>query len=237
MSDTYDHKGVTVTPQPGGYYELAHPSLTEAERVRGKEKADQRADEIALAAASDDDGGRIDPQGDLGAAPPPLLIEPVANFAPSEVPSTANDPAVALILEQNAAMHTQMQAMQARMEELAAAGVRTVGQTEGAMPPRVAMPSHFAGEMDADTRARLEEKGHKVVKIILEENETIPPTGLFVSHNGRPYMIQPGIPVELPDFLVSILDDAVMSTPIVNTESKKVVGYRDRLKYAYRRVE
>lgn len=228
MSDSYNYNGVTITPQAGGFYELTHPSLQEPVRERGKEKAEQRATEIADAARAPDDDSHIAPQGALPDAPdalPPLgggdvgeqLIDPLAVMQ---------------------SIMTQMQVMQARIEELSAAGVRTVGHTEGEAPqPRVAMPNRFTGEMDAETRERIEARGHKVVKIILEENETIPPTGLFLGHNGRAYMIQPGVPVEVPDFLVGILDDAVMSAPIVNSETKKVVGYRDRLKYAYRRVE
>lgn len=218
MSDTYEYKGVKITPLPGGFYELAHPSLADPERARGKEKAEQRADEIAAAAAPGDDEGHIEPQG----AVPPVLEPPA-------------DPLAAMTQ-----MAEQMRAMQARIEELSAVGVRTVGVTEGEeapAPTRVPMPNRFAGEMSPEAKARLEERGVKVMKIILEENETIPPTGLFLGHNGRSYVIQPGVPVEVPQFLVDVLNNAVMSTPIVNGESKKVVGYRDRLKYAYRHVE
>lgn len=229
MSDTYEYKGVKITPVPGGFYELSHASLTDPERVRGKEKAEQRADQIAAAAAPVDDEGHIEPQGNI----PPA---PEAPEAPAEThPEVQLDPLAAM-----AAMAEQMQAMQARIEELSAAGVRTVGVTDGdeaPAPARVPMPNRFAGEMSAEAKARLEERGVKIVKIILEENETIPPTGLFLGHNGRSYVIQPGVPVEVPQFLVDVLNDAVMSTPIVNGESKKVVGYRDRLKYAYRHVE
>lgn len=226
MSDTYEYKGVKITPLPGGFYELTHASLVDPERVRGKEKAEQRANEIAAAAAPSDDEGHIEPQGAVPPAPEAL---------PEAHPEVQLDPLAAM-----AQMAEQMQAMQARIEELSAAGVRTVGVTDGdeaPAPARVPMPNRFAGEMSPEAKARLEERGVKVVKIILEENETIPPTGLFLGHNGRSYVIQPGVPVEVPQFLVDVLNDAVMSTPIVNGESKKVVGYRDRLKYAYRHVE
>lgn len=219
MSDHYDHKGVTITPQPGGYYELTHPSLAEPIRERGKEKAEQRADEIALATTNVDDDSHIAPQGEIPEIPTP----------PDALPA---DPTAAI-----ASMAAQMAAMQARMDEMAAAGIRTVGHTDGDAAPRAPIPLRYTGEMSEATRDALHARGFKTVKIVLEESEHIPPTGLFVGHNGKSYMIQPGVPVELPDFLVGVLNDAVTSSPIVNTESKKVIGYRDRLKYPYRQVE
>jgi hypothetical protein len=220
MSSSYNYKGVTITPQPGGYYDLTHPSLAQTIRERGKEKAEQRADEIAMQFASSDDESHIEPQGQI----------------PDTMPGAAAPAPDTLAVMQS--MMEKMQAMQARIDELSAAGVRTVSH-DGAEPmaPRPPAPPSYVGEMDAATRKRLEKAGHKVVKIILEENESIPPTGLFLGHNGRAYMIQPGVPVEVPDFLVDILDSAVMSAPIVDGKTQKVLGYRDRLKYAYRKVE
>jgi hypothetical protein len=223
MTDSYDHKGVTITPQPGGFYELTHPSLTEPLRERGKEKAEQRADEIAAANPGTDSESFIPPQGNIPEAPPAIQPAQPAAQEPGELKQ---------VLE-------QMAEMQARLEELAAAGVRTVAVEPGAESPDVTAgaPPAYSGQMDEAVRKLLESQGHKVVKIILEENENIPPTGLFVGHNGRAYMIQPGVPVDVPDFLVGILDNAVTSAPIVDTTTKKVLGYRDRLKYPYRRVE
>jgi hypothetical protein len=228
MSDHYMHKSVTITPQPGGYYELSHPGLPEPIRERGKEKAEQRAEEIAATFDIAGDDSHMVPQGDI----PDAVIE--APRAPEPAPGTMS---FADVLAQNTAMMQQMQAMQARIEELAAAGVRTVQQTEGEPEQRLVAPNHYAGEMDPTARKVLEAKGHKILKIILEENESIPPTGLFLGHNGKSYMIQPGVPVDVPDFLVGVLDNAVMSAPVVDSKSQKVVGYRDRLKYGYRRVD
>lgn len=74
------------------------------------------------------------------------------------------------------------------------------------------------------------------VKIILEENQDIPPTGLFLSHNGRGYLIVPGEPVDIPRHVLEILDHAVMSTPQTDPATKQVVGYRERMRYPYRLV-
>ena len=72
------------------------------------------------------------------------------------------------------------------------------------------------------------------IKIILEENEVIPPTGLYLSHNGRPYVIQTGVEVEIPVFLKEILDNAVISIPVTEPSTQQVIGYRNRLRYPYR---
>lgn len=76
----------------------------------------------------------------------------------------------------------------------------------------------------------------KRVKILLEENDDIPPTGLPLGHNGTSYVIVPGEPVEVPEFLLDILDSAVMSGPQVDPQTRRVIGYRDRLRFPYRRL-
>jgi hypothetical protein len=87
---------------------------------------------------------------------------------------------------------------------------------------------------DAPVIQKAKPKGMpKTTKIILEENDSIPPTGLFLQVNGNAYVIRPGYPVDVPDSLIEVLDNAVMSAPVVDNE-KNVVGYRDRMKYPYR---
>lgn len=76
----------------------------------------------------------------------------------------------------------------------------------------------------------------KRVWIILEENDDIPPTGLFVSHNGNPYLIRTGEPVQVPEFLLGILDAAIQTVAITDPTTRRVVGHRDRMRYSYRRV-
>lgn len=72
--------------------------------------------------------------------------------------------------------------------------------------------------------------------IILDDNDDIPPTGLFVGHNGTGFLIQTGVPVRVPDHVLAILDDAVMDAPITDPQTKQVMGYRPRPRYSYRRV-
>lgn len=76
----------------------------------------------------------------------------------------------------------------------------------------------------------------KLMRIVVEENENIPPTGLFVAVNGDPYVIVPGEEVEVPDFLLAHLDNASMGVPVVDPNSRQVVGYRTRTRYPYRIV-
>jgi hypothetical protein len=76
----------------------------------------------------------------------------------------------------------------------------------------------------------------KRVKIILENSSKIPPVGLFVGHNGRAFLIKPGVPVEVPECVLSVLNDSVVSTPIINPETRQVDGYQDAMQYPYRLV-
>lgn len=76
-------------------------------------------------------------------------------------------------------------------------------------------------------------EGEKWYTILLEENDDIPPTGQFFQLNGKPYILQPGKKVSVPEGIISILNDAVTSTPIMDG-SNTVIGYRDRLRFPYR---
>ena len=73
-------------------------------------------------------------------------------------------------------------------------------------------------------------------KVILEEDPAIPPTGLFISANGRPYLLQAGVEAEVPREVLSVLDDAVISVPTISPQTQQVTGYRSRLRFPYRRI-
>ena len=75
------------------------------------------------------------------------------------------------------------------------------------------------------------------VKIILEENDNIPPNGQYFGVNGKGFIIRPGEVVNVPLGLLSVLDSAVESRPVISPLTRQTTGYRDRLRYPYRRVE
>jgi len=218
MSDSYEIEGVTITPMPGGYYELKHATLAEPEKVRGKETADARAKEIALAAAT--------PEGSMPAQTPLEQVVPPTQPEPAQ-PAGDIDALKDLVAKQSAMIETLLAAQ--------ATTVATAGEAP-APNPLAQMPRKYSGQVDDSARAAAHALGVEYVTIVLEENSDIPPTGLFLGHNGNSYMISPGEPVDVPDFLLGVLDDAIMSAPIVDSGSQKVVGYRNRMKYPYRRV-
>lgn len=103
---------------------------------------------------------------------------------------------------------------------------------KAARKPRAkAVPKEEAAKVDAPIGMKT-----GFTRIILEENDDIPPGGLYVGHNGRGYLIPTGAPVDVPTFLLDILDHAVMSAPQVDPQTKQVIGFRDRMKYPYRKV-
>ncbi len=72
------------------------------------------------------------------------------------------------------------------------------------------------------------------VRIVLEENDAIPPTGLFVGDNGRGYLIRAGEEVDVPTGVLEILGNAKTSVPTIDPQSLQVIGYRDKMLYPYR---
>lgn len=226
MSDDikgYTLHGVDIYPQPGGYYELHHPSLPVPLRERGKEKAEARAKAISDAFALDEgDEATMAPQGSLENLP----------SAEQEKESPERDPVIAQ--DPDAELRERIAQLEAENAQL-----RTVRVTEGVAPggkqvPN-AIPRRFDRKLDDNAKGTLEKMGVKMTTIILEESPEIPPTGLFLGHNGRGYIIQPGLPVDVPEFLIEVLNNAVMSAPVVDSKTQKVLGYRDRLRYSYRR--
>lgn len=224
MNESYVIDGVTITPQGGGFYELTHPGLPEPVKERGKENADNRARAIAAALSPGDDTATMAAQGDAS-----LTVPSVDHEA-----ETAKD-------EQIAQLQAQLAQSEAEKEQLAKVQTRTVRATEGAAPEAAGkvpagIPRQFKGVLDDKAKAEMKRLGIETTEIILEENDDIPPTGLFVGHNGRGYMISPGVPVTVPNFILGVLDDAVMASPVVDNSNKKVIGYRNRSRYPYRKL-
>jgi hypothetical protein len=78
--------------------------------------------------------------------------------------------------------------------------------------------------------------GEKRFRIILEENDNIPPTGQFFSINGAAYMLRPGMEAEVPVGIINVLNDAVMDVPVIDPVTKQVVDWRKKLRFPYRVV-
>lgn len=73
--------------------------------------------------------------------------------------------------------------------------------------------------------------------IVLEEDSAIPPTGLYISANGRPYLLMPGVEASVPPEVISVLNDAVTSVPVIDPQTQRVTGYRSRLRFPYRKID
>lgn len=106
--------------------------------------------------------------------------------------------------------------------------------TEAAIQVRIdaAVAEALANQAPVDVPAPPLAEG-KRIRIILEENDGIPPTGQFFGANGRSYLIRPGEEVDVPMEVISCLDDAVMETPITDMNGN-LEGFRKRLRFPYR---
>jgi len=95
------------------------------------------------------------------------------------------------------------------------------------------MTTELGSNTTIDTKVKPVTKA-KTVRIILEENDNIPPTGLFVGENGRGYLIRPGEEVDIPVGVLEVLTNAVVSVPTIDPQSLQVIGYRDKMMYPHR---
>lgn len=69
-------------------------------------------------------------------------------------------------------------------------------------------------------------------RIILAKNDEVPPSGLFIGHNGVGYKLLPGKEADVPDFLLDILDNAVVKKPVVG-DNGRITGFEDSPRYPY----
>lgn len=77
------------------------------------------------------------------------------------------------------------------------------------------------------------DKGPRV-RIILERNADMPPTGQFFGANGIGTILKPNIPADVKPSIINILNTCVMSTPIIDPATLQITGFEDRLRFPYR---
>lgn len=70
------------------------------------------------------------------------------------------------------------------------------------------------------------------VRIKLAHNKDIPPSGLYLGHNGTGYLLKPGLEADVPEFLLDVLDNAVTKRPITNA-SGQIEGWEDQPRFMY----
>ncbi len=173
------------------------------------------------AKAADSDIGQ-DPDAELGSNLPERQPNP--------------DPATeAALREANAEEHGKDQGKETLSEAEAASARQRALEQQAALDRQREAEQQKADDSKASAKKKAVGMP-KRVWIILEENDDIPPTGLFVSHNGNPFLIRTGEPVEVPEFLLGILDAAITTVAITDPTTRRVVGHRDRMRYSYRRV-
>jgi len=76
----------------------------------------------------------------------------------------------------------------------------------------------------------------RMVRIILDENENIPPTGQFFGINGKSYILKAGVEAEVPIGILDVLDHAVEAKAIIDPLTRRVVGHTNKRRYSYQRV-
>jgi len=101
--------------------------------------------------------------------------------------------------------------------------------------PPITMEPAVVREAPAPRKVEVAVEGPRV-RIILEDNEHIPPTGLFFGAQGVGYMLKANMAADVPPSIINILDSAIMATPIVDPDTMQITGYRDRLRFPYRVV-
>lgn len=113
------------------------------------------------------------------------------------------------------------------------------------LPPVVDRPpqAHKPAKAKLNTNPYTNERR---VWLMLERGPHIPPTGQFFGYTAevpqndgtnhriaREFMLKPGEKAWVPEGLVNVLNDAVESVPIKDTDDR-ITHYEDRLRFSYR---
>ena len=109
--------------------------------------------------------------------------------------------------------------------------VGNLGNEVAAPAPKPVKPAKAAKAKEATVTEVI--PAAKRVKIILEENDNIPPTGLFIGINGRSFLLRAGEEVEVPAEVVEVLNDAVEDVPRTDGNNN-VLDYRKKMRFPYR---
>lgn len=74
----------------------------------------------------------------------------------------------------------------------------------------------------------------KRAEITLHDSDRIPPGGQFIGINGLSFLLLPGVRANVPVELMDVLNDAVMTEPVLN-DKLQVDGYRNvpRLTFSF----
>lgn len=111
--------------------------------------------------------------------------------------------------------------------------VGNLGNEVAAPAPKPAKPAKAVKAKEAAVTEVI--PAAKRVKIILEENDNIPPTGLFIGINGRSFLLRAGEEVEVPVEVVEVLNDAVEDVPRTDGNNN-VLDYRKKMRFPYRLI-
>ena len=113
-------------------------------------------------------------------------------------------------------------------------GVKVAKKVD-AVAEQVDSPTHDRSDNDIVMEQNELMRGAKRVKIRLEQNKEIPPTGQFIGVNGVGYLLVAGVEVEVPEFLLDALDAAVESVPVFD-ERGNITGYQNKSRFPYQIV-
>lgn len=107
-------------------------------------------------------------------------------------------------------------------------------ESKAAAPKQKGAPVKRGGRQAAAKQNGL---SGKRALITLHDNDRIPPGGQFIGINGLSFMLLPGVEAEVPVELMNVLNDAVMTEPVLN-ERLQVDGHRNvpRLTYTFHRM-
>jgi hypothetical protein len=70
------------------------------------------------------------------------------------------------------------------------------------------------------------------IRVKLAHSKEIPPGGLYLGHNGKGYLLKPGVEADVPDFLLDVLDNAVMAKPVTGPNGQ-IESWEDQPRFMY----